>query len=254
MRIYTLSSSESPEQVRYVGYTKHQLKKRLSEHKSDSKNLRTHKDKWMRKHLNNGNQIIITEIDSCEDVYELKKREKGYIALFKSMGAKLVNGSLGGDGVVGLRYSQEFKDWNREKKSIQVYCFDYATKEIVGIYKSITQMCRLVKLNKSRVGEILAGKSNVTRGYTVSYTSECPVPLKKKINVWNKGKNTIGFQVFTKTPIIIFNDKTSISFSRLKLAAEYFDVHHSQICRALNQKKKYRGYSFCRIDDKSNKS
>lgn len=101
-KIYSLASSENPEIVRYIGYTgKQYISSRLSTHINEAlKGIRKgHKNNWIKKIKTSNFEIIQILIeDNILTIEEAKKKEIEYIKLFKSVGAYLVNGTLGGDG------------------------------------------------------------------------------------------------------------------------------------------------------------
>ena len=99
-KIYGLSSSENPDIIRYIGLTGLSLEKRLYFHLKSSKKPKTHKEFWITKVLKSGYSIISTLIegDLLENI--VKQKEIEYIKIFKSLGANLVNGTMGGDGVL----------------------------------------------------------------------------------------------------------------------------------------------------------
>ncbi len=243
MVIYSLSSSINISNVRYIGYTKKPTKIRLREHLSESKTKRTHKDKWIQKELSNGARILIEEIDTAKNITELKKKEIHYILLFKYIGARLVNGTKGGDGVVGLIASDKLKEWNRITKSKRIYCFNYHTKTLVGEFISCSEMCRQLSINRSGVGAVLSGKHNYSQGYTFSYNGICPTPKKKQNRIWNKGISTKNLYKCRATPVIAFNDKERICFKSVNDACEYFKIKsHNIICRAIKNGRQYKNY------------
>ena len=72
IKIYTLSSSRNPNEIRYVGKTKQTLKRRLQGHiccakkaKAEGK-VTNHTYNWINHELELGNTIIIEELDSME--------------------------------------------------------------------------------------------------------------------------------------------------------------------------------------------
>jgi hypothetical protein len=102
-KIYSLASSNAPDEIRYIGYTGRHFSKRLKEHIKEFKfrngiNKKTHKDNWIQNCLQNNYEIILNIIEEniSEDIIEQK--EIFYIAHFKKLGYKLVNGTGGGDG------------------------------------------------------------------------------------------------------------------------------------------------------------
>ena len=111
-KIYTLSSSKSPNIIRYVGKTNGSLKKRLSGHitlakiNSEKKYGHNYTSNWINKELGSGNYIIIEELDlTIQDNWEYLERY--WISQFKSWGFKLTNLTDGGDGNKGQFFSKE---------------------------------------------------------------------------------------------------------------------------------------------------
>lgn len=94
--IYGLYSSEEPEVIRYIGYSKNPIK-RLKDHLSDSKYLKTYKHKWIQSELKKGNKLYIIPL-RCVAEEDQYKCEIETILLFKSIGAPLTNGNNGGLG------------------------------------------------------------------------------------------------------------------------------------------------------------
>ena len=78
---YTLHSTKSPNEVRYVGVTTQSLQQRLSEHryKAKSEKFRTQPvHKWMHSHYQQGFDIIIKILDQC-DATIWQEKEKYWI-------------------------------------------------------------------------------------------------------------------------------------------------------------------------------
>jgi len=96
--IYGIYSSEN-NIIRYIGFTSN-LYERLKEHHKDlkRKKVNTHKKKWMLKCINNGHKFDYIILDSSESKSIIYELEKYYINNY-SLITKLVNGTLGGDGV-----------------------------------------------------------------------------------------------------------------------------------------------------------
>lgn len=173
--IYSLSSSENKDIVRYIGYTSYPIHRRLVAHISTSKFLKTHKDNWIQKELKNNNKIIITEIDSSIDVDALKIKEIDYIKLYKSFGAKLVNGTMGGDGCKGFKKNKKQLEAFSLLKSKRVYVFNYSTQEFMYEFVSIVKMITELKLSRSLVNKILVKQAKSYKGYTFNCVKEFPI-------------------------------------------------------------------------------
>lgn len=106
--IYTLSSPENPEIIKYVGYTNNpnrRYNKHLHSYKRGFSKIKC----WIKSlHLKNLKPIM-SIIDERETVGEIKKLEINYITLYKSFGANLKNDTVGGEGTSGYKHSEETK-------------------------------------------------------------------------------------------------------------------------------------------------
>lgn len=106
--VYGLSSSESPEVIRYIGITAN-LHRRLSSHRCDSRKKMNKRAAWIKSVLNGGHELLATVLEEVIGIERANEKEVFYIKFFKAMGARLVNGTIGGDGVVGAALSDEAK-------------------------------------------------------------------------------------------------------------------------------------------------
>ena len=115
IKIYTLSSTRNPNNIRYVGKTKQKLTRRLSQHLLDAKNHKkigkstNYNYNWINKEISEGYSIIITELDSLEflENENWKWLEQYWISQIKSWGFKLTNLTIGGDGNQNQYFSKE---------------------------------------------------------------------------------------------------------------------------------------------------
>jgi len=231
-KIYALSSSSSPDEYKYIGYTGKALKTRLCEHVSSSKTQKSIKDRWIQKELKLNNKIIICLLDDSEDVGDIKAKEITYISLFKSVGARLKNGTTGGDGNHGYKQSQKLKDWNTETKSKVMYIFNYNTGEFIEEVKNISGFCRERGMTYSSVGYILSGEKLSYKGLWFSYKKDFSPRDKKKKIAWNTGISTRGRQKFRVTTIILEKDGIKNTFSSTTEAAKFIGCNHTAICQA----------------------
>ena len=144
---YTLSSSEDLDNIRYVGKTECTLKTRLSQHINESKRhleqnyTHNYKSNWINKELSKGNTIIIQEIEQvvCNSKEEWELIEQYWISMFKIWGFDLTNLTIGGDGVSGLKQSEE-----SNKKRSEALLGTHRPEEIKR------------KISKSSLGKILS--------------------------------------------------------------------------------------------------
>jgi len=120
--IYGLSSTNNPELIRYIGKSNNP-NKRLMAHLTASKTKKTYRDKWINSEIEKGNKIHI-KVLLCKPESEIYNWEKEIIKLYKSFGAKLVNGNEGGLGGGNptievrekIRQSKIGNKWNVGKK------------------------------------------------------------------------------------------------------------------------------------------
>lgn len=82
--------------IRYVGFTSKDLKKRLCEHIYESKKKKNHRHKWIASLLSEG---VLPEIVLIERVCdeEWKAREQYWISYY---GSALTNSTIGGEGLI----------------------------------------------------------------------------------------------------------------------------------------------------------
>ncbi len=96
--VYTLKDPRTGT-IRYVGWTVKSLARRLNIHIQDavSKPARSHRAKWILSLLSIGIRPVIDAIEQGQgDGWA--QAEKRWIAKFRAEGARLVNGTDGGDG------------------------------------------------------------------------------------------------------------------------------------------------------------
>ncbi|WP_180541557.1 GIY-YIG nuclease family protein [Nevskia soli] len=96
--IYTLKNPRTHD-VRYVGWTSKTVEQRLKWHIQESLlKARTHKQRWILSLLAIGLKPVIEVIESGAGK-KWEKAERRWISHFRANGARLVNGTDGGDGL-----------------------------------------------------------------------------------------------------------------------------------------------------------
>lgn len=108
--------------VRYVGIT-YRPKTRFNEHLNKAKKLKTHKDKWIMKLLNNNQKPIFKIVSETQDIYEIFEREINAIANVRD----LTNSTTGGEyftftsevinKLKEKRQNQPIHIWTQEEKN-----------------------------------------------------------------------------------------------------------------------------------------
>lgn len=115
--IYSLSSNRDNE-IRYIGFTTNP-KKRLNNHKSESKQLGCYRHNWIQKEIKEGYNLLMTiiKIISFEN---WEKEEIEIIAKYKEKGYNLTNTHVGGNGGEKIKGDKKRinigNTWNKGRK------------------------------------------------------------------------------------------------------------------------------------------
>jgi len=117
--IYALSSSFTPNTVRYVGISKYDTAgERLKKHfKAARYGVKFPIYNWIRKHISNGYEIVATVIENNLTWEEACEGEKFYIREYRNEGHPLTNMTDGGDGPLGRRHSDEARAKMRGRRA-----------------------------------------------------------------------------------------------------------------------------------------
>lgn len=107
MKIYGLYSTRNYK-IRYIGKTKVKIEKRLKQHIRGAikENQQTYKDRWIRKEIFEGYEILIKEIETVTEELSNEK-EKFWIKQFDN----LTNMTEGGDGGTSYIYNISYNDY-----------------------------------------------------------------------------------------------------------------------------------------------
>lgn len=92
-------------EYRYVGITTQTLEARMNQHKYRSAN-KFPCDIWIKKHLNNI-EVDILEVENNKSQEMLWFLERKWIATLKESGHRLLNLTIGGDGAMGRKQTEE---------------------------------------------------------------------------------------------------------------------------------------------------
>lgn len=172
-KFYVLSSTDEPDLIRYVGVTqKESIQQRFYGHKycaihPEKRGLPVHK--WMWSKYQEGLDIIVKEIDSCEEK-DWEDKEKYWISYYNS-GGKLLNISEGGKGVIPKNA--------RSKSSLQrsaeghykpITLLDKEGK-VIEHCPSINYAVEKYKLSRTAIGNVLSERSKSTGGFYIVLTT-----------------------------------------------------------------------------------
>lgn len=106
-KIYVLLHPET-EEIRYVGWTKNTLQQRLQSHVEEANKYqktgkgKTYKNMWVLSLIREGLRPIIRLVEETETPGEAERK---WIAHYRSIGARLTNGTDGGIGSMGARWT-----------------------------------------------------------------------------------------------------------------------------------------------------
>lgn len=120
IRIYSLHDPRRPKEVRYIGQTSQNLSERLSKHiiraiSNYRKKNSNHRCNWIGCLSKDGIKPAITLIEETDESNYIK-REKFWIADYRSKGHNLVNSTEGGEGTLGYKFTEEGKKILRARK------------------------------------------------------------------------------------------------------------------------------------------
>lgn len=166
--IYSISTLEDPNNIKYIGKTNNSIDKRLDRHlqayylKED-----TYKARWLKKEINNGNTPIINIVDVVPET-EWPFWETYWIAQFKTWGFKLTNTTIGGDGI---KLTKEIV-LKRNKTR-----FEASTKKL---HKEIKNL-NIIKTNNIWQGERCCPKCKEILRYKHKNRSNCMAKIRKAI-------------------------------------------------------------------------
>lgn len=217
--IYGLSSSNEPENIRYIGYTNN-LYKRRCDHVTESRQLKTHRHKWVRSVINEGHKLLITELNCVPDE-EKGQAEIDMIKLFRSFGAKLVNGNGGGVGGKSpsietrqkLSLSKIGNTWNKGRKRSELN------------NRLILEAIKKPKTEKAKLNMSLArkGKKHSLRRTSDDFIIKTfelynsGLPLTEMINLLNTNKSHISNILFTDSYLDVKKTfKLKVTRTRIK--------------------------------------
>lgn len=106
--VYGLASSQDGK-IRYIGQTTKTVDERLKEHLTWTKRGRdsSRRTAWIKSVLESGHELQIMHLQCDADLHT---EEMKWIKHFTDAGHDLVNGSIGGDGGIGIPKSAEHKE------------------------------------------------------------------------------------------------------------------------------------------------
>lgn len=221
-KIYGLSSSEFPELILYIGYTRTSLQERGYSHNNPCKKYKGNpkKQEWIKDLKNRGFKLVYILLEenilTLEEAYE---KEIHYIKMFKSFGAKLFNIHPGGRNSAYDHYRRVEAAKYKKIKVDQYDLFD----NYITTYESMTEACKALKIKGggcSHIKESCKGNRLVRKKFKFTFHGCPPIPT---INYKTKSKKVL--------PLDILDMETGIFFffNNGTEAAKYFNTCNSNI-------------------------
>lgn len=177
--IYGLLDPRTTE-IRYIGKSTYGLE-RPKRHQRRSILKRDHKSNWLRQLFDAGLTCDIIVLERLREDQDINEREISWIAYGKSLGWRLTNLTVGGDGSAGYTLSDERKDRigavhrgktvsveTREKISagMGTQVVDITTETT---YRSIQEAAKAIGGHVSCVCRVLKGVQRQTKGHIFRY-------------------------------------------------------------------------------------
>ena len=203
-QFYVLSSSEDPENVRYVGVTTKKINERFSQHKycamhPEKRGLPVHK--WMYSKYKQGGTILFTKIDECTyDCWE--EREQYWIKYYKDLGYNLLNISKGGAGVI----TKKMRSKSSVQRSIEGHEVPVIALSKDGVFfkrfESSIKAAEYFNVSYTSITNVLNGWSKSSCGYLWIREKDYNPQNNYKYSS-NSGKNKIQVYEFSLTGTLI---------------------------------------------------
>jgi group I intron endonuclease len=115
MKIFIYTLSDQNGNIRYIGKT-NDIKRRFREHIKNYYNSKSYKNNWIKSLINNGEFPVISIIDEVE--YEDSSFfEMYWISQLECWGFNLTNLTIGGEGTIGYRFTDEQREKMKKPKS-----------------------------------------------------------------------------------------------------------------------------------------
>lgn len=238
-QFYVLSSSNEPNNIRYVGVTTVSLQRRLIQHRNKAKSAKYRMlpvHKWMYSVYKKGFDVLINKIDECDES-KWEEKEQYLIKKYKDQGYKLMNLDKGGKGVITSEM--------RSKSSIE-RCAEKHRKPIIALtldgkfFKEFPSLTSAVKYfhgnNITNIGNVLRHATKSAYNHLWVYKKDY---YKQKKYLYSKdrhGKKIYQFNLEGKLiniydAIIDIKNKIGISYNGLNSAIinkkEYYNSYWS---------------------------
>lgn len=235
-KIYSLSSSEKPDVVRYIGMTQRPLNERLRQHKSSSKKEKNHKAYWIKKTITLGFEIIISIIENEVPESIVDQKERFYIKLYRQLcndlGIVFTNSESGGckQKTLSEETKQKLRLINLGKKLSEETKQKIAIKSRGQVHSEESKK----KMSEKMKGKYLGRKPSL----------ESKIKMSKSQTGRKHSKETIVKMQKAKIKSIIQYDKqlnVVEEFESMLQASEKTGLRVSKICQCCKKQRKSTG-------------
>jgi hypothetical protein len=270
-KIYGLKS-KNENFIRYIGYTKLKLTKRLTNHLSESRKRDTHKDRWIR---SNNLDIDIILIEENINLFELAlEREIYWIKKYKEeYNIDLVNSTDGGNGTLGRLLTEDQKINLRNKNLGKKLTYEHKikisnsnigreTSEETKLKQKISNLKYFLKkrniiTDNLSFEEMILLKQNIKDNYSKQikkqnqrYYKALSLLKKKNIKIdnlskdeilnlknkiLNKSENEFGVAKLNEEKVLQIRQMFNDGIGRKELA-KMFNMEYSTICKIIIKK------------------
>lgn len=259
---YTLSASSDINNIRYVGVTTKSVIERFYGHKycamhPEKRGLPVHK--WMYSHYEKGEDIIVTQIDSCDES-EWENREKYWIDFYKKGGCLLTNISEGGKGIITKEMRSKSsieRSVNKHKKSIIALNKDGSFYKKYNSIKDATLDLNLKSY--SSISNVLNKRSKSASGFLWIFEDEYDSNKNYSYEIINKGNTVYEFDIdgilLNEYPSKSYFDKIKgWSANGIKYAIQDKKIYHDHYWSLSNKinLEEYEPYFYYKEVDKNN--
>lgn len=244
---YTLSASDDPNNIRYVGTTSLTVAQRFRGHKycamhKEKRGLPVHK--WMFSKYERNLNIIHMQIDSCLES-EWEERERYWIKYYKDQGFELLNIDKGGRGVI----TAEMRSKSSIERSIEAKRKPVIALNIDGtLYKefpSIREAASECNINNMQsIFNVLHKMNKSAGGYIWVFKDE-----------YDSTKNYSYKKEYSSKCVYKFDDKFKLveSFESKMAAIQSFGItSYTGLTNAIKYKKLYKGFYWAETSEFNN--
>jgi group I intron endonuclease len=216
-------------EIRYVGLTQN-FKRRYKQH-CLALSCNDHLNNWINKLKRNNLSPDFLIIDKSDNYQDLCSLERFWIKHFKSIGCKLINKSLGGEGNFGYKHTAENIEFFR-KKATDIspetrLKMSLARKGKIPANKGISPNNE----TRERMSKSKKGLPSHRKGTTVSPET---LQLMKEVNAYKSIK---------------IQDSNGIIYSSINDASKILDISRTHLTRLVkNPSRIFKGLSFKKVD------